>query len=109
MTKTLIQSLLIGVLLLAGCGGADGPTGSGGLLREQFIELYVALRNAQQTARSDIEFETMKNQIFERAGVSPESLTRFAAEHGGQITYMATIWDSIKVRLDLASGVTSPR
>jgi hypothetical protein len=103
MRKTVI-GLLLGGLVLTACRANEGPGPSGGISREQFIELYVALRNAQLNAKTPAEFESTKQQIFARAGVPPESLSRFAAEHGGEITYMATIWDSIKVRLDVELG-----
>ena len=102
-----MRILLIGLLLgglLSGCRASQGPADSSGLSRQQFIELYVALRNAQLTSPSPAQFESMKQEIFKRAGVSPESMARFAAEHGSEVSYMATIWDSIKVRLDGASG-----
>jgi len=104
--RKLLISVVLGGLLISGCRAAEGPGNASGLSREQFIELYVALRNAQQRAHSPAELESMQQQIFARAGVPPECMARFAAEHGSQISYMATVWDSIKVRLDLASGAT---
>src|SRR5262245_59474920 len=60
------------VLALSACESTRTPTSSSGLTREQFIELFVALRNAQNTARSTAELETMRRAIFTRAGVTPE-------------------------------------
>jgi hypothetical protein len=93
-------------LVFAACQATQTPTTSSGLSREQFVDLYLELRNAQNTARSMAELETMRNAIFTRAGASPDQMTRFVAEHGDEIKFMSTVWDSIKNRLDLASGLT---
>ena len=99
---------LAGSVLFLACNRAQDPVPpSSGLSREEFIELFVALRNAQDSARSAAQFDSMKTKIFDRAGASPESLTRFAAEHGAQVRFMSEVWDSIRSRLDYAVGVTT--
>ncbi|MGH7472259.1 MAG: hypothetical protein ACRENP_30275 [Longimicrobiales bacterium] len=98
----------MGAFLAAGCSERNPQSNVSGLSRDQFIELIVSLRNAQDSAKTPAEFETLKQQIFARAGASPESLSQFAAQHTGQVAYMAQVWDSIRTRLDNASGV-NPR
>jgi hypothetical protein len=106
MSVRRIVPIVLCVLLLGACEATQPATSSNGLTSQQFVELYVALRNAQNTARSTAELETMRRAIFDRAGVSPERMTQFVTEHGNEIEFMAAVWDSIKSRLDLASGLT---
>jgi hypothetical protein len=97
------KHLVVSALLLTACRQAVSPADSSGITQRQFIETYVALYAARDTARSAVEFDAQKRQIFARTRVTQESLTRFAAEHGGDVAYMAAVWDSIKTRLDHAS------
>ena len=94
---------MVSALFLSACRQAVSPADTSGITRQQFIETYVALYAARDTSRSAVEFEAQKRQIFARTRVTQESLTRFAAEHGGDVAYMAAVWDSVKTRLDLAS------
>jgi hypothetical protein len=104
MNKTILGLVyLAGLLLIAGCNSAEPPTATQRLSRAQFIELYVSLRNAQDSARTSAEFDALKQQILERAGATSESLSQFAIEHTGQIAFMAEVWDSIRTRLDNAA------
>jgi hypothetical protein len=92
---TLAAGLL---LLLAGCPSAD-PAGSQSIQREQFVQVVVELRQAEQQARTAPDFEERKAEILARHGVTEEELMQFAARHGSEVRVMLEIWDTIHARL----------
>lgn len=101
------SSLVIGVLLL-GCAKANPRPLASGLTVKQFVEVYVALRQAQIAARTPAEFETAKQKVLQQAGVSEETLEQFIAEHAGEVNMMANVWDTIANRLTNAPSLDTP-
>jgi hypothetical protein len=93
------RMVLIGLVAVSGCdASASGP--SSGLTDREFIELYVALRDAQNRATSPEEFERVKQNILAEAGAKPESMQQFVREHRTDIKRLAAVWDSIRIRVD---------
>jgi hypothetical protein len=94
-----IRTALLLLLLVAGCN-RTAPSEPGGLSDREFIALYVALADAQKTARSPEQFEQTKQKILKEFGATPESMQEFIRVYSRDISRMATIWDSIRVRMD---------
>jgi hypothetical protein len=97
--KNTIRLVLL-VLPLLACNRLQHD--QSGLTRKQFIDLYVKLRQAQVKAQSAEEFDRMKQQIFQQAGVNPESLQRYVKANIEDITVLADSWDTISNRLTAA-------
>jgi hypothetical protein len=69
--------------------------------REKFIEVMVALRNANQTATSASDFDARKAEILAKAGVTDSLLLEFVRAQGGNEKSLALLWDSINARLNV--------
>jgi hypothetical protein len=96
----LIRIALIALLAAVGCSRGGGSRPSSGLSDLEFIELYVALRAAQDSATTPEQFEQLKKKILEEAQATPESMLHFVSEHRSNISRMAAVWDSIRIRLE---------
>lgn len=91
-----------GLVLLGGCGSgapADSASGSPALTREQFIEVFVALREAAREAEDQSTFEERKREVLEKYDVDAETLLAFARSAGGDVQAMVQLWDTINARL----------
>jgi hypothetical protein len=101
----------IGILVVVLCAACDrGPSApAGGLTDREFVEVYVALRNAHTTARTPEEFARLEEEILRKAGATRESMKQFVEAHSGDLGYMATVWDSIRSQLDRTPFVEKPR
>ena len=99
------------VLIVLVCVSCDrGPSAPvGGLTDRQFVELYVALRNAHTTARNPQEFAELEAAILRKAGATRESMKQFLDAHSQDLTLMATVWDSIRTQLDRTPFVEQQR
>lgn len=95
--------LLAGALLLlsAGCGFSDPATATGdqAITGGEFIEAYVALRQAARGAQTPETFEQAKREILSRHGIRAEEMLEFAETRGSDLKGMQAIWDSIDARL----------
>jgi hypothetical protein len=90
---------LIAVLLPA-CDRATPPPDTGGLSRDQFIEVFIALRNAKKNALTPADFEVQKRQILGRAKITEAQFKSFGEAHTEDLAFMAAVWDTIQTRLD---------
>ena len=96
--KNTLRILLLALPLLA-CN-RNAPVGEpSGLSRNQFIDIYVQLRQAQTRATTAQEFEQMKKRIFEKAGVPESALQKYVKEHTNDVGTLADVWDTISNRL----------
>ena len=102
---------IIGIVIVVVFAACDrGPSAPvGGLTDRQFVELYVALRNAHTTARNPEEFAELEAAILRKAGATRESMKQFIDAHSQDLTLMATVWDSIRTQLDRTPFVEQPR
>jgi hypothetical protein len=87
----------VGVLLLSACRAGSAPVEP--MPRATFVEVIVALRRAANETTSQPEFETRKASILEKAGVTEAELLEYVRAHERDIEMMASVWDSIEVRL----------
>ena len=99
------RTVLIALIAAAGCSPNATSESPSGLTDREFIELYVALRDAQNRATSPEEFEQLEQMIFQEAGAKSESMLQFVHEHRTDIARMAAVWDSIRIRIDQAPAV----
>jgi hypothetical protein len=93
-------------LLLVGCDALAPTSRDGGLNKAQFVDVIVALREAEreiiQEVTSDsahIEFAQRKDEILRRHGVSEEDLHQFVARHRDRPALVTDAWDQIAQRL----------
>ena len=105
MRNVIVWICLIAVLLPA-CDRSTTPPDTGGLSRDQFIEVFIALRNAKKNAGTPADFEEQKRQILARAKITEEQFKRFGEAHTEDLGFMAAVWDTIQIRLD--RGDTTP-
>ncbi len=96
--RTRFGLILLLVLLGQACSRPAAP--ADGLSREQFVELFVSLRNAKKSARSPTEFEEKKRQLFAKAQLTEAQFKGFADAHSEDVSFMAAVWDSVQHRLD---------
>jgi hypothetical protein len=87
----------VGVFLLSACRGGWAPVEP--VSRTTFVEVIVALRRAANETPSQPAFETRKASILEEAGVTEADLLEYVRTHAGELEMMASVWDSIEVRL----------
>jgi hypothetical protein len=99
-------SLLALVLAVAGCGEREPTGGDRALTPAEFIEVIVALREAEWEVEKDVapadaevEFDRRKAEILARHGVTAEGVRAFIDRHHGRPGLMASVWDSIANRL----------
>lgn len=96
-------ALLFILLAAAGCNREQPSAPDTALTPAQFMDVYVALRGAQATAKSAAEFEELKKSILQKANASPEDLSNFVKAHSGDVKLMAEVWDSIQNRINRQS------
>jgi hypothetical protein len=93
-------------LVVVGCDALDPTARDGGVTKERFIEVIVALREAERELVLDessdsahIEFAQRKEDIFQRKGVSEYDLRQFVTRHRDRPAVMTDVWDQIAQRL----------
>jgi len=95
---TRMRATLILTALLVACGGEPAmPTSS--IDREQFISVYVELGLAQDRSADAGAFQTQKQAVLSRHGVSEAQLKEFVDVHGQRLDFMAEVWDSVRQRM----------
>lgn len=100
----LIAAIFAGSVTSTGCSEAQ-PVEP--MSRETFIEVVVALRQANREETSADAFLERKREILEQAGVTDSGVVEYARIHESDIAFMAATWDSIARRL--REGDTVPR
>ena len=96
--------LLALVLGAAACGGSE-PAAAGGLTRAEFVDVVVAVRQAELDGPADVDqdsadvlFEERKDSILAAHGVTEADLERFLAAHA-DVDFQDALWDTITQRL----------
>lgn len=91
-------------LALVACGEAEG--GSEALEPGEFVDIIVALRQAEREVRREahqdsveLEFERRKAGILERHDVTEEEIRGFLERHRDRPRLIASVWDSVAQRL----------
>jgi hypothetical protein len=99
---------LIALALVLGLGACERePTGGDrALTPAEFIEVIVALREAELEVEREVhpdsvevEFARRRDEIFERYGVGPEGVRAFVERYHDRPGVMSSVWDSIAHRL----------
>jgi hypothetical protein len=98
---------VLGLLLGMSAGCEREPTGGDrALTPAEFIEVIVALREAELEVEREVnpdsvevEFARRREEIFERYGVGPEGVRAFVERHYHRPGVMSSVWDSIAHRL----------
>jgi hypothetical protein len=99
---------LTALALVLGVGACERePTGGDrALTPAEFIEVIVALREAELEVEREVhpdsvevEFARRRDEIFERYGVGPEGVRAFVERYHDRPGVMSSVWDSIAHRL----------
>ena len=90
---------LILLLLCASCTKPAEPRVQSALSTEQFIDIFVQLRNAQTKHPAPHDFDRAKQEILRKAGATEDDLREFVKVHAQEITLMASVWDSVQSRI----------
>jgi Ser/Thr protein kinase RdoA (MazF antagonist) len=107
---------LLALLAAAACTDGDPTAQPTGLSRGEFIEIMVALREAEweasegQTPRDSVqmEFEGRKAEILARYGAAEGDLHAFLERNYQRPGFMGEVWDSIAKRLRVESRAPAP-
>lgn len=91
--------LLVLPLVLAVPASCDRDPEGPELATETYIDVMVALRRAQTYETTPAEFAARRAEILREAGVTDSVLVQWARAHGGDVTLLAAVWDSINARL----------
>jgi hypothetical protein len=106
-------------MVIVGCDALDPTARDGAVTRAGFIEVIVALREAERELVRDessdsahIEFAQRKEDILQRHGVSEDDLRQFVTRHRDRPSVMTEVWDQIAQRLgvrteDIMEGMPS--
>lgn len=94
-------------MLCVACSKAAEPAAQTTITPQQFVDVFVQLRNAQMKIASAPEFETRKQEILRKAGVTEQELRDFVRVRSHEVTLMAGVWDSVQSRI--SRGDTIPR
>jgi len=96
-----LRALALGLALAAAACGADASTPTaGGIDRETFITTYVDLRAATIRGDSFAISDAQRAAILSRHAVTEADLLGFVELHGGDVTFMGSVWDEVEARLD---------
>lgn len=95
---------LVGPVGLA-CGDSEPGASAPGLTRSEFVDVVVALREAERTVQAeapqdsaDARFEERKDSILAAHGTTITELEEFLAFHA-DLAYQDALWDTITQRL----------
>ncbi len=85
------------------CGG--GPAASEATIdREAFVATYVDLRLSALGATSGEITDAERARVLDKHGVTEDDLLSFADAYGPDPAAMKEVWDSVRVRLQVAAG-----
>jgi hypothetical protein len=98
------------VLTVAGCDALDPANRGSGLTKAQFVDVIVALREAERELLLDetvdsahVEFARVKDEILQDHGVTELEIRAFVARHRNRPAAMTEAWDRIAQRLGVRS------
>ena len=94
------------VVLAAGalaCDGGEAAVAETGLTSEEFVEVMVALREAERAVMQEDSaqelFVRRKAEILERHGTTEEEIRAFVTAAARDLPRLEAIWDEISSRL----------
>lgn len=67
--------------------------------RDTFVATWVDLRRAAMTSPDAPITPAERTRILAEHGVTDEELLDFAAVHGGDVPYMAEVWEEVEARM----------
>jgi hypothetical protein len=91
--------LVFSALVLFACKEGNPAGGKSGLTKNQFIQVYTELRQAQTLSHSAPEFQQRKQQILQKAGITEQDLHQFVNANLDDVTLLADVFDTISNRL----------
>lgn len=93
-------AVLLGALLLAGCGTGTNPDRAHAVIgRDTFIATYVDLRLAVLEAVPGAMNDSVRSAILSRHGVTEQQLQDFVKVHGSNVQYMRDVWNRVEDRI----------
>jgi hypothetical protein len=107
---------LLVFLAAPGCTDGDPTAQPAGLSRGEFIEIMVALREAEWDASEgeaprdsvQVEFERRKAEILAQHGATEADLHAFLERNYRRPGFMGEVWDSIAKRLRVETPPPAP-
>ena len=89
------------VVLLAAVLAAVPACGAqpGSITREEFIDTYVALREAELRGSGNVISEEAIDSVLAEKGVSEEDLEAFVGVHGRDPVFMSAVWSEVESRM----------
>jgi hypothetical protein len=102
MTRTLQRLAPVLALTAAlACGAETGTAPPEDLLtREEFVAVYVELRQATLVTGMQSPTPEIRNEVLERMGVEPQQLMDFVDYWGRDVATMRSIWEEIDSIID---------
>ncbi len=94
-----LRRVVIVVLALSATGSCQAPM-TEGISREVFVDVYVALREAELRGKEDVITPATRQEVLERFGVGQEDLTDFSRRHGVDVVLMEAIWREIHEEME---------
>jgi hypothetical protein len=87
-------------ITVAGCDKTHpATTASQTIDSDKFIEVYVDLRRASAEGDSTSDFDSKKQEILDKHGLSAQDLLDYIEKNSADLRKMTTIWDTIHQRL----------
>ena len=103
LTRVVAGFAVFALALVPACAGEPTDGTGGGLTPESFIEIMVALREAERgVLESDsarAEFERERSRILAEHDATEDDLREFVRAHEGDFSLMTQVWDSVAQRL----------
>lgn len=109
--RRLVGAVRVGLAALAvvlaggssGCAGEPTTEEVGALTPDAFVDVIVALREAEREAvvedSAHLVFQARKEEILAEHGVTEEDVRDFVRLHEGDFALMDRLWDTIAQRL----------
>ena len=87
------------LLATALVAGACETAPEDAITREDFVEVYVALRVAELRGAEVVIAPETRDRVLAEFGVTEEDLTGFAERHGEDMVFMQGVWSEIQNKL----------
>jgi hypothetical protein len=93
---------ILSAAVLGAAFACSADDGAPAIEPSTYVDVMVALRQADDRTLSEAEFVERREKILQEAGVTDSMLVRWARAHGEDVRFMAELWDSINARLNAA-------
>lgn len=94
-SRRIATALALGLALAAGC--TTEPEAA--IERETFVATWVDLRRAAMASPDVPITPSERERILSEHGVTDQELLDFAEVHGGDVPYMAQVWEEVEARM----------